>query len=172
MYIILNSNVFNSLIQFFSKQNRLEVVHVIISNITEPEVKILLLHILKECPRLRELCLNYVEDFIINITWEEFAILAKFPLNKLSFSFNISDVPIPNRINNIPFNNHLKCLAFTGSKLVDENSCVTLIEYYKNLEWIELCWPSDKVLQAIFQYQVRSLNFYSFKNFIRFCNAV
>lgn len=114
------------------------------------------------CLNLRELRLNYPTTYIIELDKYEFSLLLKRHLEflKLRFNVNESHSDIFSTPTKLPVNNDLHTLVI-DSHNSSENDYVLIMEYFRNLKHLDLCFITDAVLQSIIKNQVCSQPHYS-----------
>ncbi len=150
-------NILESLFCFFSKQKQIEVVTLTLADIKEQSLKRLVFYILKECSNLRELRLSYPLAYELILNNKEFSEFLKSPsLKALQLRFNVGFTnvvasPVKNMLNR-----NLQCLVIDSHHSFGENDYSEIIKYFSNLQHLEMCFVTDKVLQTVFEYQVRN----------------
>lgn len=147
--------ILETLFDFFSHQKLLEVVCLTVNDISDRLFKKLLLHIIRVCPNLRRLRLNYPTTYIIELNEYEFSLILQKRLKFLKLRFNVNDSQ-PDKVMTtvkLPVNRHLHTLVI-DSHNSSENDYVLIMEYFQNLKHLDLCFITDAVLQAIIKNQV------------------
>lgn len=159
--IIVHSDLlFESTLTFFTSQKHLEVIKLSLVDAKESNVKQLLFHVLKVCPNLRELWLNITPDRL-SLNQVELSKLfqrsTRLECLSLNFHTTVVGASVSATAQNLltsSVNKNLRTLQLLESDILDENTCIVILNHCRNLRHLELSKVTDKILQELFKTQV------------------
>jgi len=148
-----------TLLQFFTVQNDLNVVRLELHGCNYEAVKEISFHVLRSCPRLQWFHFEFPSRDLM-LKWEEvtrfFALLSK--LQYLHLSFNVSEAPDKSSyeavMRSLPPNDFALTTLALDRVLMNENLFATFLKKCPSLEYLKLPGASNCTLQTIFKYLV------------------